>query len=80
MEPYIRTSITDRIHDGIYDTDTAHKATLGGRVFRSKGGRVRSPDISCGGKQRPLGRGVEGLTKVGYRLVLRRTHDLLAET
>lgn len=42
LEPYIRTSITDRVHDGIYDTDTAHKSTLGGRVKR---GEIRSPDI-----------------------------------
>lgn len=70
MEPYIRTSITDRIHDGIYDTDTGHKATLRGRVLSGKGGPVRTPDISCGGKQRPLGRGVAGLAKVGCCIVL----------
>ncbi len=43
LEPYIRTSITDRIHDGIYDTDTAHKSTLGSRVKR---GEIRGPHIS----------------------------------
>lgn len=44
MDPYIRTSITDRVHDGTYDTDTAHKATIASRV---KGGSVHSPSISC---------------------------------
>lgn len=48
LEPYIRTSITDRVHDGIYDTDTAHKSTLGGRVKR---GEIRSPDICRHGKR-----------------------------
>eukprot|EP00752_Nemacystus_decipiens_P002912 g2710.t1 len=48
LEPYIRTSITDRVHDGIYDTDTAHKSTVGGRIKR---GEIRSPDI-CRNRKR----------------------------
>ncbi|CAM9706245.1 unnamed protein product [Hapterophycus canaliculatus] len=48
LEPYIRTSITDRVHDGIYDTDVAHKSTLGGRIKR---GDVLSPHISRGRKR-----------------------------
>ncbi|CAM9761713.1 unnamed protein product [Scytosiphon promiscuus] len=48
LEPYIRTSITDRVHDGIYDTDVAHKSTLGGRIKR---GEVLSPEIFRGGKR-----------------------------
>eukprot|EP00903_Cladosiphon_okamuranus_P007750 g7508.t1 len=48
LAPFIRTSITDRVHDGIYDTDTAHKSTLGGRVKR---GEIRSPDICQRGKR-----------------------------
>lgn len=70
MEPYIRTSITDRIHDGLYDIDVAHKATLSGRILQGKDGNIRTPDISCGGKQCPLGRGVEPFTKVGPEGVL----------
>lgn len=65
MEPYIRTSITDRIHDGLYDIDVAHKATLSGRVLQGKDGNIRTLDISCGGKQCPLGRGVVPSLKVG---------------
>lgn len=65
LEPYIRTSITDRIHDGIYDTDTAHKSTLGGRVKR---GEIRSPDIYRHGK-----RFSEALAGPGRRQVLLQT-------
>lgn len=64
MEPYIRTSITDRAHDGTYDTDTAHKATIAGRVVKGRGGNILAPDLSCGGKQRPLERGVDAAAKV----------------
>ena len=48
MEPYVRTPITDRAHDGIYDIDTAHKTTLASRV---KSGMVPSPHISRNEKQ-----------------------------
>lgn len=48
MEPYVRTAFTDRIHDGIYDIDKAHKATLASRL---KGNEVRVPHISRYGKR-----------------------------
>ncbi|CAM9698944.1 unnamed protein product, partial [Ectocarpus sp. 4 AP-2014] len=48
LEPFIRTSITDRIHDGIYETDIGHKSTLGGRVKR---GEIRCPKMSRYGKR-----------------------------
>lgn len=48
IETYVRTPITDRAHDGIYDIDTAHKTTLAGRV---NGGMVPSPNISSSEKQ-----------------------------
>lgn len=48
MDPFVRTAITDRAHDGVYDTDTAHKLTLAARVKR---GDVRSPHISKGGSR-----------------------------
>lgn len=53
MEPYIRTSIIDRAHDGIYDIDTAHKATLASRV---KSGMVSSPHIFSNEKQHTGGK------------------------
>lgn len=43
MEPYIRTSITDRVHDRIYDTDVGEKTSLAGRV---KSGKICAPHIS----------------------------------
>lgn len=48
LEPFIRTSITDRIHDGIYETDIGHKSTLGGRVKR---GEICCPKMSHYGKR-----------------------------
>ncbi|CAB1100795.1 unnamed protein product [Ectocarpus sp. CCAP 1310/34] len=48
LEPFIRASITDRIHDGIYETDIGHKSTLGSRVKR---GEIRCPKMYRYGKR-----------------------------
>lgn len=67
LEPYIRTSITDRIHDGIYDTDIGHKSTLGGRVKR---GEIRSPNICQHGKrfaEAPAGPGRQQVLSIKRR-------------
>lgn len=58
MELYIRTAITDRVHDGIYNTDKGHKATIASRV---KGGKIHSPSFSRH-RKRPVGDHGEGIT------------------